>query len=399
MNSAKGQTAIIYAPRYPYPPTSGGVKRTLRLVEAVGRAGAQAVVVSPDAAGVECDAERKEREWRARAVSTRESALVLRARQHVRLFGSYPRDIARELRRLASSAAFMQFEGHLSAAYVPAVASAPAVLSMHNVDSAIERAKAEESGGLSVMRLRSAYRAQRIRRLEQVAGRRAEAVMCVSEDDAAAFEPVARRVIVVPNGVDDEFFASPAELPSNEDIVFFGQFSYEPNLRGVRRFLAEGWPALAAQRPRARLLLAGEGGPAAFPRARLPERVQALGVVPDLPALLARCRLVVVPIWQGGGTRLKVLEALASGRPLVGTRLGVSGIGFRPGEHGLVEDTPARLAVAAEHLLNDAELSMRLACAGGQLAERYAWARTLAPAEALYRELIERRASVMRAGT
>jgi glycosyltransferase involved in cell wall biosynthesis len=320
---------------------------------------------------------------------------VVRARQHARqLSGPYARDIARELRRIASSAAFIQFEGHESCVYMPPAAGLPAVFSTQNVDSAMEQARADESPRLSGGRIRSAYRAQRILRMERLAASRAEAVLCVSDHDAAVFEAFARRVVVAPNGVDEELFASATELPDNEDIVFFGQFTYDPNLRGIRRFLAEGWPALAARRPKTRLLLAGEGGPALLPKETLPDRVETLGVVPDLPALLARGRLVLVPIWQGGGTRLKVLEALAARRPLVGTPLGVSGIGFRHGLHGLVDKTPAGLATCVDQLLSNLELSTRLTHAGAELAERYSWARTLAPAEALYCELIERRTAI-----
>jgi glycosyltransferase involved in cell wall biosynthesis len=390
------ELAVIYAPRYPYPPTSGGVKRTLRLVEAIAAAGAQAVVVTPDVAGVEAHAGCSGRQWHARAVATREPALLVRARQHARgLSGPYARDIARDLRRIASSAAFIQLEGPVGSVYATAAPAAPAVLSTQNVDSEIERAKAHELARLSGRRLRSAYRAWRMRRMERLAARRAEAVVCVSDDDAAVFEAFARRVVVAPNGVDEEFFASATEPPDNEDIVFFGQFTYEPNLQGIRRFLSGAWLALAARRPRARLLLAGEGGPELLP-STLPDRVEALGVVPDLPELLARSRVVLVPIWQGGGTRHKLLEGLAARRPVVGTPLGVSGIGFRDGVHGLVADAPPALAAAVERVLTDSELSTRLAHAGAELAEPYAWARTLAPAEALYRELIERRSALTR---
>ena len=72
------------------------------------------------------------------------------------------------------------------------------------------------------------------------------------------------------------------------------------------------------------------------------EGVDVLGLVADLPATLAAARVVVVPIWEGGGTRLKVLEALAAGRAVVSTALGASGIGFQDGRHGLLAETPGR---------------------------------------------------------
>ena len=83
-------------------------------------------------------------------------------------------------------------------------------------------------------------------------------------------------------------------------------------------------------------------------RARLAavEGVEVLGLVADLPGALAAARAVVVPIWEGGGTRLKVLEALAAGRAVVATSLGASGVGFRDGRHGLLGEHPAELAAA-----------------------------------------------------
>ena len=71
------------------------------------------------------------------------------------------------------------------------------------------------------------------------------------------------------------------------------------------------------------------------------EGVEVLGLVADLPGALAAARAVIVPIWEGGGTRLKVLEALAAGRPVVGTSLGVGGVGFEDGRHGLLGERPA----------------------------------------------------------
>jgi glycosyltransferase involved in cell wall biosynthesis len=94
---------------------------------------------------------------------------------------------------------------------------------------------------------------------------------------------------------------------------------------------------------------------------------------------------VVVPLWQGGGTRLKALESLAAARPVVGTPLGVEGIAFEQGVHGLVGDAPAELARGCVELLGDPERSRALSTAGRRLAEGYRWERVTAPAEELYR--------------
>jgi glycosyltransferase involved in cell wall biosynthesis len=137
-------------------------------------------------------------------------------------------------------------------------------------------------------------------------------------------------------------------LPNTKDVLFFGHFNYPPNEFGITRFLREGWPRLAASSPRARMILAGKDMPPALAReADNHERVVRLGFVPDLKSLLEQSRIVLVPLWHGGGTRLKVLEALASARPLVGTPRSVEEIGVVDGRHGALADAPLALAAAA----------------------------------------------------
>ena len=118
-------------------------------------------------------------------------------------------------------------------------------------------------------------------------------------------------------------------------------------------------------------------------------RIQVLGLVDNIVATLAQARVILVPIWRGGGTRIKVLEGLAAARPIAGTSFGVSGIGFEDGIHGLVADDPVALAQAAAELCADHARSARLAASGRELAQDYRWERALAPAENVFRTLVE----------
>ena len=118
-------------------------------------------------------------------------------------------------------------------------------------------------------------------------------------------------------------------------------------------------------------------------------RAAAVGVVADIVAELAAARMVIVPVWQGGGTRMKVAEALAAARPVVGASLGVAGIGFVDGRHGLVDDDPAGLADATAAVLGDARLARSLAREGRALARTLVWRRTLAGAAELYAQWVE----------
>ena len=120
------------------------------------------------------------------------------------------------------------------------------------------------------------------------------------------------------------------------------------------------------------------------------EGVEVLGLVADLPGALAAARAVIVPIWEGGGTRLKVLEALAAGRAVVGTSLGVSGVGFEDGRHGLIGEHPSELAGALAVLLADPARAAAMGAEGRMLAQRYRWPEALAGASALYAQVVAR---------
>jgi len=368
------------------------VKRTLRLIEALERAGCIPHLVTTDDRpdGV---AALRGRGWIVEVVREQTPTFRSRAAQHVRRLPSpYLDAVAERLVALAASGCpFCQFEHAQNAYYLDRVAGTPTVVSLQNVDSEMLASVARRERPLTLPWARAWNSARATRTVERRALPRATAVLCVSADDAAAVAPFAQRVIVAPNGVDDEPFTIDAALPPGERVLFFGRLDYPPNVYAVERTLDAIWPRVIDRRPDAVLAIAGAGMPEPLKRrAAAAERVDPLGFVPELRVELERARLILVPVWEGGGTRLKVLEGLAAARPLAGTSLGVSGIGFEPGRHGLVEDDPRHLADAVAALLADREQSLRLAAEGRRLAERFRWQEVLRPAEELYRELSAR---------
>jgi glycosyltransferase involved in cell wall biosynthesis len=354
------------------------------------RAGVTPQIVTTDDSRPDGIAELRGRGWSVDVVEHPLATARARVRQHLeRRPSPYIPAVAARVRRLAAEgSAFVQVEHTQSAYYERDFAGMPWVLSLHNVDSELMRSVAREERTLTPAWLRASSRWRAMRAVERRAVPRADAVLCVSDADAAALELHAREVVVAGNGIDDDFFAVPAERLGAERILFFGQYDYKPNALGIARFLAEGWPIVTAARPDARLRLAGKGMSEALRRlVERSERVEAIGFAEDLGAELAASRLVVVPIWSGGGTRLKVLESLAAARPVAGTPLGVEGIGFEAGRHGAVADTAADLGRAAVELLENDDLATTLAGEGRRLADQFRWARTMAPAERLYQRL------------
>lgn len=383
--------AIVVSPLIPYPVVGGGHKRTLRLIEAIERAGAHPHLLSADADGAAGADALRARGWTVETLPAPSGSLRARARQHgLRQPGPRALVIAERLRALgAGRPAFVQFEHTLSACYLQDV-SVPTVLSLHNVDSRVMAMVARAERPLTPAWARAWGRWQAMRASERRGAAAADSVLCVSPADVAHFSALGNPLLV-PNGVDDELFDLDEEPSGREDVLFFGQFGYAPNAHGVLRFLKHGWPRLAEARPQARLRLVGRHLDGELARlAAASERVEAVGFVEDMATELARARVVIVPLWQGGGTRLKVLEALAAGRPVVGTPVGVEQIGFEAGRHGHLGSTPGELADATASLLADPAEARALGQAGRRLAERYRWRKVTRPAEELYAQWLER---------
>jgi glycosyltransferase involved in cell wall biosynthesis len=379
--------AIVICPVLPWPPTGGAEKRTLRLLEAMERAGATPHLLSPDGSDPVAAQALRERGWTVELAADPPPTLGRRAGQHLsRRPSPYVDDIADRLRALRTAGpAFVQIEHTMAGYYFASHPPGPVALSTHNVDSEMLATVARAQRPLTPGWVRTWNRALEMRTAERRTAKRADAVLVVSEHDAEAFERLGAKTIIAPNGVDDELFEVAEALPDDETVLFFGRLDYAPNDHGLLRLLHEVWPRITRERPRARLRVVGAGlrGDAAAAVAAA-ERAEAAGVVPDIAAELAAAAVVIVPLWQGGGTRLKVLEALAAARPVAATALGVAGIGVRAGEHALVADDDHGLAEAAVRLLSDRGEARRLAVAGRGLAQRFRWSATTAPAQELY---------------
>jgi len=179
---------------------------------------------------------------------------------------------------------------------------------------------------------------------------------------------------VVPNGVDLERFAPSDAAPRRHHAVFNGTLDYRPNIDAALHLVEDVWPLVRRRLPDATLAIVGRGEPAERRRLQQPG-VELTGEVPDVRPFLRRAAVVTVPVRMGGGTRLKVLEGLALGRPMVSTTLGCEGIAVRDGEHLLIADGAEAFAGAIVRLFEDAATAGALGAAGRALMERsYSWA-------------------------
>jgi glycosyltransferase involved in cell wall biosynthesis len=177
-------------------------------------------------------------------------------------------------------------------------------------------------------------------------------------------------VDVVPNGVDAARLAGVDGQPEPGRLLFTGTLDYAPNAEAVRWFAAEVLPLIRQRRPDARLTVVGRNPPSDLRGLD----VEVTGWVEDIAPYQRAAAVVVAPLRSGGGTKLKVLEALAAARPLVATTVAAEGIEVEDGRHLLVRDAPGDFAAAVAELLEDRERAERLAAAGRErVAARYDW--------------------------
>lgn len=221
--------------------------------------------------------------------------------------------------------------------------------------------------------------------------RQADRVVAVSQADAEALRRLLPgiNVTVVPNGVDLKTFAPGCSAPAPEmqpnAVVFSGKMDYRPNVDAALWFADEILPRVCAHIPSVHFWIVGQQP---HPRlARLADRphITVTGRVPDVRPYLVGAAVCVLPFRMGGGTRLKVLEALALGKAVVSTTLGAEGFGLRDGQELRLADAAPAFAQVMLELLADAGQRARLgACAHAFAAAHYGWERIVPQLEAVY---------------
>ena len=210
-------------------------------------------------------------------------------------------------------------------------------------------------------------------------------VVCLTERDAAELRSVVDNDIrVIPLGV--EIPAEPVDDPGPEpSLLFVGNFEHPPNVEALRSIVDGVLPAVRTHVPSAELVIVGSSPPQDLVGR---PGVTAAGEVESVDPYLRAATAVLAPVWSGGGMRVKVLEALAAGKAVASTPLGVDGLGLRTGEHAVVADDEAGLARAIVGLLEDPERRRRIGAAGRAfVTEHFSWDRIAPMYDAVYDEV------------
>lgn len=250
------------------------------------------------------------------------------------------------------------------------------VLDHHNVESTIIRRVAQTDTSLPT-RLYAGLEWPKLRRYELDVCRKCDLVVTVSEDDGAALremEPALDNVHSVPIGVDIDYFQPVDRAAGSRNILSIATMYWPPNVESMLHFHREILPLVRRDIPGCTLTIAGQRPVKAIRDLAADPSVRVTGYVDDPRQTAKDCGVFVVPLRSGSGVRVKILNALAMGLPVVSTPLGAEGLEVESGKHLLLADTPSDFARAVVDVLGDPDLAGSLGCEGRRLVcERYSW--------------------------
>jgi glycosyltransferase involved in cell wall biosynthesis len=303
----------------------------------------------------------------------------------------------KEVKKLAKRESFdvVVCDFLMPAVNMPEKLEIPTILFQHNVEAMIWRRHYE----VQTNRLKKTYLKDQWRKsfeYERAVCRNFDFVVAVSKEDADTMheEYGIENVAHVPTGVDTQYFQPNSEAEKDEyNLIFTGSMDWLPNEDAIRWFTEEVLPIIKEKIPQITLTVVGRNPfPGLVELSKKDSSIVITGRVPDVRPFMEKASAYVVPIRIGGGTRLKIYEAMAMELPMVSTKIGAEGLPVRDGEEILLRDTPGEFAEAVVRLLTDKEAAKRI---GGQAAqtvrENFGWQKVSDDFAILCQHAIERR--------
>jgi polysaccharide biosynthesis protein PslH len=351
---------------YLHPTTKGGQIRTLEMLKHIHRRHEVHYATFEDPSNEE--GPRRAREYSAKVHAWRHNAP---SRNSPAFYGQvlkgavsplpvaisrwYSRAMEQGLARLAAQE---RFDVAICDFLAPAVQFPnieKALLFQHNVETMIWRRHAEHAGD-PIRRLYMSLQARRMFNFEGSVCRRAGHIVSVSKSDTDTMRELfgVTRISDVPTGVDVDYFNPAGKSGEPVDLVFVGSMDWLPNIDGMTWFLDEILPLIRRRRPSCSVAIVGRKPPQSLlDRAAADKLLRVTGTIPDIRPWLWGARVSIVPLRIGGGTRLKIYEAMAAGAPVVSTAVGAEGLDVQQGENILLADDPAAFAECCLGLLAD----------------------------------------------
>lgn len=273
---------------------------------------------------------------------------------------------------------------------VPLGGPVPVVFFDHNVEYLIwKRLRGTEPRAWRRLLLEMEWR--KMRRWEARTCAQASLTLAVSEQDRALLAETApgARVRAIPTGVDTAYFRPNGGTEGPSKLVFTGSMDWYPNEDGMLHFADAILPRIRREIPETSVTVVGRDPSPRLRGAAERAGLRLTGTVEDVRPYMEEAAVYIVPLRVGGGTRLKIFEALAMSKPVVSTAVGAEGLPLVPGQHFLQADDPASFAEAVVSLLRDPARRRSLGAAGRELVEqRYAWPQVAREFEARCREVV-----------
>ena len=288
-------------------------------------------------------------------------------------------DLAKKIRDLVSSMDYdiVQIEHSRMALYLEALppsARAKSVLVFHNIAS-IQYDRISNIALTPIKRARARLHGRMLRRWESRYAERFDRCITVSEEDRRLLLTANPHlhVDVIPNGVDTHLFQPLTMEGTQPALLFIGTMSYAPNADGAIWFCSQILPSIRRVLANVQVWIVGTEPPPEVIELN-GDGVHVTGRVEDVVSYYRRSTVSVVPLWAGGGSRLKIVEAMALGRPVVSTSIGCEGLDVVDGEQLLIADDPEKFAAQTLRLLTDKPLYQKIACQARKLVvEKYDW--------------------------
>jgi glycosyltransferase involved in cell wall biosynthesis len=299
---------------------------------------------------------------------------------------NYTRRAMREtIARLQAETPFdiVQLEGIHLGEYLPLVRSgsphAVVACDWHNIESEILHRYSQSAAGWA-RRQYARHAAGKLAQYERDFVNQCDLHVVVSERDRDTLLEYGARVpvVIIENGVPPEHFSLPVEAAGAGTprfrVVFTGAMDYHANIDAVTTFAREVWPKLHAAAPQLVFTIVGRKPAPAVCVLSGREGIEVTGMVPDVRPYYGEAVAAVIPLRVGGGTRIKILEAMAAGVPVVSTTVGAEGLAAVPGTHYVRADSNTEMIAAFEGLLHDPEMAAAMAKAARDFVRRHDWA-------------------------
>lgn len=285
----------------------------------------------------------------------------------------------------------LQFEGLQTATYTLKIKKyfrGPIVIRFHNIESQIAYRYAEVTRNW-LIKMFLYYESYLTRKLEKKIYRHFSNLLFITPQDQIQAEKVSKRsdrnYFVSPAGVDTEYF-TPVH-PSSEDLIFLGSMDWKPNQDAILWFHQQVLPQIFSRYPGLKLYIVGKNPPMKIQQLH-GDRIIVTGTVPDVRPYLQNCGIAIVPLRIGGGMRVKILELMACGLPVVSTTLGAEGINYENYRDILIADTPDEFIRQISRLLDHPDLRTSIGTQARNKAENYyGWNSIMLALEQYYKKL------------